>query len=131
MDALELSEVVRNYAIVIGGIIGIGVGAWRASSANRQAKAALSQAATASRDHITDVFGRAVGHLGDDRLEVRLGAIQTLRRIASDFPDFAPSVFALLSAYVRERSRELEKGDVPVDIRDIMEFLQTGIGERS
>lgn len=30
MTAVELSEIVRNYAIVVGGLIGIALGGWRA-----------------------------------------------------------------------------------------------------
>lgn len=130
MDAVDLSEIVRNYAIVVGGLIGIAVGTWRAWSANRQSKAMLSQADTAHRSHITEVFGNAVALLGDERLEVRLGAIYTLQRIAADFPDFAPTVLALLSAFVRERSQEQQEAGVPPDIQEIATFLRDNVDGR-
>ncbi len=128
-DAVHVSEVVRNYAIVAGGFIGIAIAYWRARASNRQAEASVSQAKTANRDHITDVFSRAVGLLAAERLEVRLGAIYTLRRIAEDFPDFSSTIIDLLSAYVRERSQEYEGDAMPVDIEEIVTFLRRSLRE--
>jgi len=55
----------------------------RVVAANRQANAALRQAELARRDHVADLFNRAVGQLDDPKLQVRLGAIYTLRRYPS------------------------------------------------
>jgi hypothetical protein len=46
---------------------------------------------------VAELFNRAVGQLTDAKLEVRLGAIYTLRQIARDFPDLAEPTFELLS----------------------------------
>lgn len=72
------SEIVRNIGIVVGGAIGIFLGWKRVYAANRQAEAQVRQAELSRRDHVAELFNRAVGQLKDEKLEVRLGAILTL-----------------------------------------------------
>ena len=123
MSWLTVSEVIRNYALVLAGIIGI-ILAWRrVIAATRQADASLRQAELARRDHVAELFNRAVGQLADGKLEVRLGAIYTLRQIARDFPDLADPTFQLLSTYLRENVKPYED-DPPVDVREIINTLQ-------
>jgi hypothetical protein len=86
MNWLEISEIFRNYGLLIGGALGLYL-AWRRTSASTsQADASLQQAELARRDHVAELFNRAVGQLTDNKLEIRLGAIYTLRQIADDFP---------------------------------------------
>lgn len=123
-DFLQTSEVLRNLAIVVGGALGLGIAWWRVQAANRQAKAAIDQAAIARRAHITELFQIAVAQLGAEALEIRLGAIYTLQRIEKDFPDFGDQVFELLNAYVREHSGEHETDRPSVDFQEIMKYLR-------
>jgi hypothetical protein len=82
---IALSEVVRNFGLVIAAPIGIYL-AWRRTAASsRQADASLQQTELA-RDHVAELFNRAGGQLTHEKLEIRLGAIYTLRQIARDFP---------------------------------------------
>ena len=78
----------------------------------------------ARRVHVADLFDRAVSKLTDPKLEVRLGAIYTLRYIAEDFPDLARPVVELLGAYLRESAGEYGDREPPVDIRAIMSVLK-------
>jgi len=73
---------------------------------------------------VAELFNRAVGQLTDVKLEVRLGAIYTLRQIASDFPDLAEPTFELLSTYLRESVGKYEGDEPPVDVREIMNTLR-------
>jgi hypothetical protein len=57
------------------------------------------------------------------KLEVRLGAIYTLRQIARDFPDLAEPTFDLLSSYLRETSAQYEGVEPPIDVREINKTL--------
>ena len=93
MSWVELSEVIRNFAIVIGGAFGLWLAWQRSRASNVQAMAARDQATLARRDHVVELFNRAVEQLGHDRLEVRLGAIYTLREIDRDFSDLCGPVF--------------------------------------
>jgi hypothetical protein len=54
---------------------------------------------------LTDRYTKAVEQLGDDKLDIRLGAIYALERLAVDSRRDHPTVVEVLSAYVRERSR--------------------------
>jgi hypothetical protein len=54
--------------------------------------------------HITDRYTKAIGQLGDDNLDVRLGGIYALERLAVDSERDHPTVVEVLGAFVRERS---------------------------
>ena len=53
---------------------------------------------------VTERFSRAIEHLGDDSLDVRLGAIYALERIARDSRQDHGPVMEILTAYVREHA---------------------------
>jgi len=54
---------------------------------------------------ITDRYTRAIEQLGSDKLDVRLGGIYALERIAADSPRDHPTVVEVLSAFVREHGQ--------------------------
>jgi hypothetical protein len=123
-DWVQWSEIIRNIGLVVGGFIGLWIAAWRGWAASHQARASRDQAVIGRRAHVTELFNAAVEQLGHERLEIRLGAILTLKRMSVDFPDFSDAVFELLSTYVRERSRDVEGEQPTADIREIMRFLR-------
>ena len=100
-----VSELVRNFGLLAAAVVGLILAGMRVAAANRQAQAALRQAELSRRDHVAELFNRAVGQLDDAKLQVRLGAIYTLRQIAQDFPDLTGPVLELLTIYVREAGR--------------------------
>jgi hypothetical protein len=53
---------------------------------------------------ITERFTRAIDQLGSDKLDVRLGGIYALERIARDSSEDHPQVIEVLTAYVREHA---------------------------
>src|SRR6266496_2623915 len=130
MTWLSISEIIRNYALVIGGIIGIFLAWMRVSASARQADASLQQAELARRDHVAELFNRAVGQLSHEKLEIRLGAIYTLQQIAQDFPDLSKSTFELLSAYLRESVPDYGDKEPPIDVREIMRMLKDQLVQR-
>lgn len=76
---------------------------------------------------MSEVFKDAVTQLGnDDKLEIRLGAVFTLSRIATDFPEFDETVTKLFTAYLRERSARTDADDEPTgaDVEEILTFIQ-------
>jgi hypothetical protein len=114
MNWLTFSEMVRNYAIVIGGLIGLFLAWQRATASTRQADASLQQADLARRDHVAELFNRAVGQLTAEKLEIRLGAIYTLRQIANDFPDLSEPTLELLSTYLRKAAGTMARVSRPL-----------------
>jgi hypothetical protein len=121
---LSFSELFRNFGIILGGLVGIYIAWRRAIAATRQAEAALRQAELARRDHVAKMFNRAVGQLTDEKLEIRVGAIYTLRQIARDFPDLSEPTLELLSTYLRERPADYGESEPPVDVREIVTTLR-------
>jgi hypothetical protein len=106
---------------------------WRSRASNRQAIAALQQAGVAERSHVVEIFNHAIDQLGGDKLEVRLGAIYTLKRIGHDvrYADYKVPILETLTAYVRERTRGNAEADEAVDVREIMKFLNESLSEHT
>jgi Pentapeptide repeats (8 copies) len=57
---------------------------------------------------VTDRYGKAIEQLGAaaDKLDVRIGGIYALERVARDSPRDHPTVMEVLAAFVREHSHE-------------------------
>ena len=55
---------------------------------------------------VTDRFTKAIEQLGSDKLDVRIGGIYALERVARDSAKDHPTVMEVLTAFVREHSRE-------------------------
>jgi hypothetical protein len=124
------SEIVRNWAFVLGGAFGLFLAWKRVTAANSQAEAQIRQAELARRDHVAELFNRAVGQLNDKKLEVRLGAIFTLQQICRDFPDLSGPVIRLLTTYLQENRVNYGNRKPPVDVRTIIEILSERNGEK-
>ena len=62
---------------------------------------------TLSREgQVTDRYTKAIEQLGSDKLDVCLGGIYALERIARDSARDHPTVIEVLSAFIREHSHE-------------------------
>lgn len=90
--------------------------AWRRIRASEAAVRATEEG------QITERFTRAVEHLGDERLEVRLGGIYALERIARDSSKDHWTCMEVLCAFVREQPapeppEEEEVGWVSTDVQ--------------
>ena len=55
---------------------------------------------------VTDRYTRAIEQVGSDMLDVRLGGIYALERVARDSARDYPTVMEVLAAFIREHSRE-------------------------
>ena len=62
---------------------------------------------TLSREgQVTDRYTKAITQLGDEKLDVRIGGIYALERVARDSARDHPTVMEVVSAFVREHSHE-------------------------
>lgn len=89
--------------------------------------------------NVSDRFTRAVEMLADERLEVRLGGIYSLERIAKDSEEDHPVVMEVLTAFVRERTspiwkepgsfiqRYLPKASTRYSSKPVAKFIQQDI----
>jgi hypothetical protein len=55
---------------------------------------------------VTDRYTKAIEQLGSDKLDVRIGGIYALERIARDSAKDHPTVMEVLTAFIREHSHE-------------------------
>ena len=62
---------------------------------------------------VTDRYTKAIEQLGSEKLDVRIGGIYALERVASDSARDHPTVMEVLAAFVREHSREQWPPSVP------------------
>jgi uncharacterized protein YjbI with pentapeptide repeats len=78
--------------------------------------------------HITDRYTKAIEQLGNDKLQICLGGIYALERIAIDSQRDHPTVVEVLSAFVRERSAaaasEQQTGNTAIDDRNLPTDVQ-------
>ncbi len=77
----------------------------RVTATERRAEAAQKTVEVAERGQITERFTRAIDQLGSGTLEVRLGGIYALERIARDSKDDHWTIMEALTAFVREKAR--------------------------
>jgi hypothetical protein len=99
-----------------------------ARAANENAKAALKNAKIAEDKQITERFAKAVEMLGSCKIEVRLGGIYTLERIAQESREERWTIMEVLTAFVRENApvkkyKEAEEGNIPELRTDIQAAL--------
>jgi hypothetical protein len=93
--------------------------------------AALGSLVMATRTHrltqegqITERYTKAIEQLGSDKLDVRLGGIYALERIAKDSERDHPTVVEVLSAFVREHSDPAHTDSQPSMAEVLSAFLQ-------
>jgi pentapeptide repeat protein len=67
----------------------------------RQVQTGRQQVHLAEQGQITERFTRAIDQLGSDHLDVRLGGIYALERIAHDSPNDRATIGEVLTAYIR------------------------------
>ncbi|MFB9881919.1 hypothetical protein ACFFMN_28680 [Planobispora siamensis] len=63
-------------------------------------------AATARQGHLTDRYTKAIEQLGSDKLDIRLGGIYALERIARDSARDHSTIMEVLASFIREHSRD-------------------------
>jgi hypothetical protein len=127
-----LSQIIGGFIVIVSLIL---------TGANLAITSRLTQ-----EGQITDRFTKAITQLGDkDKLEVRLGGIYALERIANDSEKDHWTIMEVLTAYVRENARAKkpessqktssqkitpkEEPPVPKPLTDIQAIL-TVIGRR-
>lgn len=74
-------------------------------STSRSLKATNDQLSIAQQGQVTDRFGRAVEQLGSAAMDVRLGGIYSLERLARDSPPDQPTIVKVLSSFIRGHAR--------------------------
>lgn len=100
-------------------------------AAERTTAAAEKSAAISSERHITERFVRVMELLGDEKLEVRLGGIYALERIARDSPNDQNAVTEVLATYIREHATWNRQEPTPPRLRSDIQAILTVLGRRT
>ncbi|MCX4462371.1 pentapeptide repeat-containing protein [Streptomyces sp. NBC_01728] len=101
---------------------------WYSSVQTRQAnEQARDDRALAKEGQITDRYTAAVGNLGEDKMDVRLGGIFALQRIMQDSRRDQPTIANVLATYVRTHATKppAKGSDVPADVQAALNILAT------
>ena len=122
-DWVAVSEFLRNIGIIVGGAVGIFLAWRRVIASNKQAESQLRQLELSRRNHVTELFNRAIGQLTDEKLEVRLGAILTLGQVCKDFRDLADPVIQLLTTYLQQVKTDYSDVEPPADVAEIVRII--------
>ena len=110
------SEMIRNIALVWGGLIGLGLAAWRSVIAERQSEIAQG-------DSFNDQYQKAVELLDGDKAYIRIGAIHAIRHLAFQNPhQFCEHAMSLLRAFQDSRKIAKGKGNASDMVKD-REFM--------
>ena len=88
---------------------------------------------------VTDRYTKAIEQLGSDRLEVRIGGIYALERIARDSARDHPAVIEVLTAFITRAlsasGAALPEGEIWPDIQAaatvVRDGAMTGMGHRA
>ena len=129
-------EAIRNVGLALAAVFGAPFLVWRSFVAQRQTD-------IAEQSQITDRINKAVENLGATRLlhdaegkqftqpnlEVRIGAIYALERIAQDSLRDHVQIMEILTAYIRENAKAGE--EAPPQPRTDIQAALTVIGRRS
>ncbi len=105
----------------------------QSEAADRQSAAAEQQANTAEQGQITDQLNKATEGLGKNNannepvIEVRLGALYALERIAQDSIRDHIQIMEILCAYVRQNSPKKTYKDLPEKIDPLREDIQAAL----
>lgn len=106
--------------------IGIVAGLWFTTNS---LQATYKQFGVAERTEFTNRFAKAIEQIGSGNLDVRLGGIYLLERLARDSTADRSTVFSVLGAYVRTHSPAVEEcgtqspPTLAVDIQTILDVV--------
>jgi Pentapeptide repeats (8 copies) len=126
-------------AIGVGGTVIVGVAGFWASVRNTNKTTALTLRAVelTEQGQVTDRYSKAIEQLGSDKLDVRIGGIYAVERIARDSPRDHPTIMEVLVAFIREHSPERwqppeDKAETPDwPMRPDVQAAATVIGRRT
>ncbi|WP_432922816.1 pentapeptide repeat-containing protein [Microbispora sp. CA-135349] len=123
-DLAAASDAVRGRALAVAtGLIALAALLYTA----RNADTARRTFQLGEQGQVTERYTKAIEQLGSDKLDVRLGGIYALERIARDSARDHATVMDVLAAFVREHSRERETG---APLRTDLQAAVTVIGRR-
>lgn len=134
----EKKDLVQSFAQLVGGtalLIGLFF-TWRNIRATEKnikntQETTLKNLEIAQEGQVTQRFSKAIEQLGSDKLEIRLGGIYALERIANESEKDLWPIMEILTAFVRENAprSEVEPTERPKLATDLQAII-TVLGRR-
>ncbi len=144
-------NIARNVVFAVAGLGAATLGiwlTWRRTNAlelqtKQDAKRLIAESKSQEEFLITQTFTRSIDQLGGEKLEVRLGAIYALERIARTSRKDHWTIIEILTAFVRERApapepeivdetvMPIEPRKIFVDTREDIQVALTVLGRRT
>jgi hypothetical protein len=108
----KLKAITDTRTALLAGLIGLGalLTFWLNS---RMYRITARTFEVTEQGHITERYTKAIEQLGSDKLDVRLGGIYALERIAVDSKRDHPTVVEVLGAFIREHSQLTTQPSLP------------------
>jgi uncharacterized protein YjbI with pentapeptide repeats len=100
-DRLELTNVARQSILQVATAVGAVLAATFTAGGLIYTARTLD---TTQQAQITERYTRAIDQLGSTKVDVRLGGIYAIERLAYDSPSDAPAIANVLAAYIRVHS---------------------------
>ncbi|MFF5115019.1 pentapeptide repeat-containing protein [Streptosporangium sp. NPDC000509] len=109
-DLAAALDAVRGRALTIAtgliALVAVYYTARNAATARRTFELSAQGHRLSEQGHVTERYTKAIEQLGSDKLDIRLGGIYALERVARDSARDHPTVMEVLAAYIREHSRD-------------------------
>ena len=134
VDAVEFSEIIRNWVLIVGAVGAGGIAVWRGVVADRasraaakQAQAALDNASAARRQEVAANFrGYCEDLWSSENQTLRLAAVFGLERLARADEVYADQIMIVLETHVRRFApkglNDIEHDvDLPDTLPDVLE----------
>ncbi|GAA1290404.1 hypothetical protein Psi02_15450 [Planotetraspora silvatica] len=80
---------------------------------------------------ITDRYTKAVEQLGSDKLDIRIGGIYALERLAQDSVRDHQTIYDVLAAFIREHSSDPQSSQAQVRMATDIQAAITSVGRRN
>ena len=124
----KLNAITDTRTALLAGLIGVGalLTFWLNSRVYRITARTLE---VTEQGHITERYTKAIEQLGSDKLDVRLGGIYALERIAADSERDHSTVVEVLSAFIREHSHPTQVTAPDPTIAEVLGALLRGQSE--
>jgi hypothetical protein len=108
-DLEDALDAVRGRALTVGTGLAALVAVYYTA---RNADTARRTFQLSEQGHVTERYTKAIEQLGSDKLDVRLGGIYALERIAADSVRDHPTVMEVLTAFIREHTARSEHSTI-------------------
>lgn len=127
---VSVGVAINEYRVALGPIFSVIVQAAAALLIVAGTAVAWRQFALVQRQHFADLFGRALEHLGSERIDLRINAIRELEGLLIENQDHVTRITDVLVAFIRQRAggipnEERQKESRQDEIEDLRQSLQS------